>query len=92
MINKAEVTRMEKFPLKQWGKLNEITDAAEEEKFLEKFIHQPALWNFMTETAVPDLTKLNQTNFSNDDDFAILYSCTKMVIDLLDKKVNKVTK
>jgi hypothetical protein len=88
-VTVKEIEKTEKAQLKAWEKLNQLSEGAEEEKFINKFITQPALWNFMTETAVPDIKNIKKSNFSNDDDFAILYSCTKMVFGLLDEKVKK---
>ena len=88
-VQKRDITRLEKVQLKEWEKLNAIKDPEEDEAFVVKFITQPALWAFMTETAIPDPKKPNKTNFSADEDFAILYSTTKLVCSLLDEKVKK---
>jgi hypothetical protein len=88
-VEKRDITRSEKTQLKEWEKLNSITDPKEEAKFVIKFITQPALWSFMTETAIPDPKKPTKTNFKDDEDFAILYSTTKLICSLLDEKVKK---
>lgn len=88
-VTVKEINSMEKTQMKEWEKLNTLKAGKEEDAFIKKFITQPALWAFMTETAFEDPEKPQNSNFSHDDDIAILYSSTKMMCGLLDKQVAK---
>lgn len=88
-VSAKELEKKENAHIKGWDKLASITDIKEKEKFVNKFIAQPSLWNFMHDIIIPDPEKPTETNFTSDDDTAIVFACTNLLTALLNDNVNK---